>query len=69
VFGDPLEGRTLDARGGGKSAGIDTLVDSIISIEEIEIFEVSRRTYYLGMERLRPSQGSMGMVSSNSWDV
>ena len=51
------------------SAGIDSLLDTIISVEEIKIFKVSPRAYYLGMERLHAGRLTMGMVSSNSWDV
>ena len=61
------EPRMLEAA--AKSAGIDTLLDTIISVEEIKIFKVSPRAYYLGMERLQASRTTMGMVSSNSWDV
>ena len=61
------EPRMLEAA--AKSAGIDTLLDTIISVEEIKIFKVSPRAYYLGMERLQAGRTTMGMVSSNSWDV
>ena len=52
-----------------KSAGIDTLLDEIVSVEEVKIFKVSSRVYYLGVERLRASRTTMGFVSSNSWDI
>jgi 2-haloacid dehalogenase len=52
-----------------KSAGIDTLLDTIISVEEIKIFKVSPRVYLLGMDRLGAERGTMGFVSSNSWDI
>ena len=51
------------------SAGIDTLLDTIISVEEIKIFKVSPRVYDLGLERLQASRTTMGFVSSNSWDI
>ncbi len=61
------EPRMLQAA--AKSAGIDTLLDEIISVEAIQIFKVSPRVYNLGMERLQASRTTMGFVSSNSWDI
>ena len=61
------EPRMLEAA--AKSAGIDTLLDEIISVEDIKIFKVSPRVYYLGVERLQASRTTMGFVSSNSWDI
>ena len=52
-----------------KSAGIDALLDTIISVEEIKIFKVSPRVYQLGLERLKSRRTKMGFVSSNSWDI
>ena len=61
------EPRMLQAAAG--SAGIDTLLDDIISVEEVKIFKVSPRVYQLGLERLGVDRGQLGFVSSNSWDV
>ena len=61
------EPRMLEAA--ATSAGIDTLLDTIISVEEIKIFKVSPRVYSLGLERLQASRTTMGFVSSNSWDI
>ena len=61
------EPRMLEAA--AKSAGIDTLLDEIISVEDIKIFKVSPRVYHLGVERLQASRTTMGFVSSNSWDI
>jgi 2-haloacid dehalogenase len=52
-----------------RSAGIDTLLDAIISVEEIKIFKVSPRVYALGLERLEVGRAQLGFVSSNSWDI
>ena len=52
-----------------ESAGIDTLLDDIISVEEVKIFKVSPRVYQLGLERLEVGRGQLGFVSSNSWDI
>ncbi len=45
------EPRMLEAA--ATSAGIDTLLDTIISVEEIKIFKVSPRGSSLGLERLQ----------------
>ena len=61
------EPRMLEAA--ARSAGIDALLDTIISVEEVKIFKVSPRVYNLGPERLGVDQSALGFVSSNAWDV
>ena len=61
------EPRMLEAA--ARSAGIDTLLDTIISVEEVKIFKVSPRVYNLGVERLGVDRSALGFVSSNAWDV
>jgi 2-haloacid dehalogenase len=52
-----------------RSAGIDALLDTIISVEEVKIFKVSPRVYNLGTERMGVAGAELGFVTSNSWDV
>jgi 2-haloacid dehalogenase len=52
-----------------RSAGIDALLDTIISVEEVKIFKVSPRVYNLGAERMNVAGPELGFVTSNSWDV
>ena len=59
------EPRMLEAA--ARSAGIDTLLDTIISVEEVKIFKVSPRVYNLGPERLGVGRSALGFVSSNAW--
>ena len=61
------EQRMLEAAARG--AGIDTLLDAIISVEDVKIFKVSPRVYQLGLERLQVGRTALGFVSSNSWDI
>ena len=61
------EPRMLEAAARG--AGIDTLLDDVISVEEVGVFKVSPRVYDLGPERLGVDRSALGFVSSNSWDV
>jgi 2-haloacid dehalogenase len=52
-----------------RSAGILTLLDHIVSVEEVKIFKPSPRVYNLAPERLSMSNAELGFVSSNSWDA
>ncbi len=52
-----------------RSAGIDGLLDRIISVEDVKIFKPSPRTYNLGAEYMGVRATQLGFVSSNSWDV
>lgn len=52
-----------------KSAGIADLLHTVVSAEEVQVFKPSPRVYWLISERLKVERGSVGFVSSNSWDV
>jgi 2-haloacid dehalogenase len=52
-----------------RSAGILTLLDHIVSVEDVKIFKPSPRVYNLAPERLSMSNAELGFVSSNSWDA
>ena len=62
-------GEPLMLEAAARSAGIDTLLDTIISVEEVKIFKVSPRVYNLGPERLGVGRSALGFVSSNAWDI
>jgi len=51
------------------SGGISTLLDAIISVEDVKIFKPSPRVYQLSSSRLNVGMNEVGFVSSNSWDV
>ncbi len=61
------EPRMLEAA--AKSAGVDGLLDKIISVEEVQIFKPNPRVYNLAPERMKVSNHELGFVSSNSWDI
>jgi len=61
------EPRMLEAA--AKSAGIESLLNTIISVEEVKIYKVSPRVYNLGPERMSVRGAELGFVTSNSWDV
>jgi 2-haloacid dehalogenase len=52
-----------------KSAGITDLFHLIVSAEEVQVFKPSPRVYWLISERMKVERGSVGFVSSNSWDI
>jgi 2-haloacid dehalogenase len=52
-----------------KSAGIADLLHMVVSAEEVQVFKPSPRVYWLISERMKVERGSVGFVSSNSWDV
>ena len=52
-----------------KSAGITDLFNIILSAEEVQVFKPSPRVYWLISERMKVERGSVGFVSSNSWDI
>src|SRR5439155_17261194 len=51
------------------SAGLDHLLDRIISVDEVKIFKPSPRVYRLIGQKLKLTTNQIGFVSSNSWDV
>ena len=52
-----------------QSAGIAQLLDAIISVEAVRVFKPSPSVYALIAERLPGGLGTVGFVSSNSWDI
>jgi 2-haloacid dehalogenase len=51
------------------SAGIDGLLDEIISVDDIKVYKPSPLVYQLASRRLALTTDDIGFVSSNSWDV
>src|ERR1044071_6869050 len=51
------------------SAGIDGLLDEIISVDGIKVYKPNPRVYQLASKRLGVPTADIGFVSSNSWDV
>ncbi|MCW8846909.1 MAG: haloacid dehalogenase type II [Gammaproteobacteria bacterium] len=52
-----------------QSAGIDTLMDAVISVEEVGIFKPHPSVYQLAVDRLRFKPKEICFVSSNGWDA
>jgi 2-haloacid dehalogenase len=52
-----------------KRAGIETLLDAVLSVEEAGVYKPHPRAYQLAVDRLGVPAGSIAFQSSNSWDA
>lgn len=52
-----------------RSAGIDTLIDHLISVEDVGIYKPDPRIYQLAMEKLALPANAIAFHSSNGWDI
>lgn len=52
-----------------KNAGIDTLLNAVVSADEVRVFKPSPVVYRAVAERLRVQMHELAFVSSNAWDV
>jgi 2-haloacid dehalogenase len=54
---------------GVRAAGIDGLLDAVLSVESAGVFKPDPRVYRLAEDRLGHPAGAMAFVSSNAWDA
>ena len=54
---------------GARNAGIDGLLDAILSVEEVGIFKPDPSVYALAVERLGVAARRISFQSSNAWDA
>jgi 2-haloacid dehalogenase len=54
---------------GVRAAGIDGLLDDVLSIERAGVFKPDPRVYQLAVDRFGVPAGRMAFVSSNPWDA
>ena len=52
-----------------KAAGLQDLLDAVISVEEVRVYKPDGRVYPLAEWRLGSAIPAMGFVSSNAWDA
>jgi 2-haloacid dehalogenase len=52
-----------------EGAGIDRLLDSVLSVEEVGVYKPHPRVYQLAVDRLGAAAGTILFVSSNAWDA
>lgn len=51
------------------NAGIATLFDAVLSVEEVGVFKTHPKVYQLAVDRLGVSRESISFQSSNAWDA
>jgi 2-haloacid dehalogenase len=51
------------------NAGIGTLLDAVLSVEEVGVFKPDPRVYRLAVDRLALPAEQIAFLSSNAWDV
>lgn len=51
------------------SAGLDDLLDAVLSVEEAGIFKPDRRVYQIVLDRFGVAAGEVSFQSSNCWDA
>jgi 2-haloacid dehalogenase len=54
---------------GARSAGIEGLLEAILSVEEVGIFKPHPKVYQLVLDRLGMRADEVAFMSSNAWDV
>ena len=51
------------------NAGLDDLIDEIVSVDEVRVFKPAPQVYHSLGRRLQLPTSEIGFVSSNSWDI
>ena len=53
-----------------RHAGLDKLIDQVLSVEDVGIYKPSRRVYRLAMQKFAiPDAPSICFISANTWDA
>lgn len=52
-----------------RAAGLEPLLDAVLSVESVGVFKPDPRVYRLATNRLGHAAGELGFVSSNTWDA
>ena len=59
--------RMLDAA--VKAAGLDSLLDAVLSVEEVGVYKPHPKVYQLAVDRLGVPAAALAFQSSNAWDA
>ena len=51
------------------SAGLDDVIDEIVSVDDVRVFKPAPQVYHSLGRRLQLPTSEIGFVSSNSWDI
>ncbi len=52
-----------------RSAGLEQLLDAVLSVEEVGIFKPHPKVYQLAVDHLGVAAGEIAFQSSNAWDI
>ena len=52
-----------------KNAGINNLLDAVLSVEEVKVYKPHPSVYQLAVDRLGLKEGEICFISSNGWDA
>ena len=52
-----------------ENAGIQTLLDAVLSVEEVQVYKPHPAVYQLAVDRLGLQTRAICFVSSNGWDA
>jgi len=52
-----------------KAAKLETLLDGVLSVEEVGVYKPHPKVYQLGVDRLGVSASAIAFQSSNAWDA
>ena len=52
-----------------KHAGIGSILDRVLTVEEVGVFKPAPAVYQLAVDRLGVSKAAIAFQSSNAWDI
>ncbi|MGE3992029.1 haloacid dehalogenase type II [Pseudorhodoplanes sp.] len=52
-----------------RNAGLGSVFDAVLSVEEVGVYKPSRKVYQLAVDRLGIPEANMCFLSSNAWDA
>ena len=52
-----------------RHSGLDDVLDTVISVNDLQIYKPDRRVYQLALVKLNVPKQSIGFISSNGWDA
>ena len=52
-----------------KNAGINKLLDAVLSVEEVKVYKPHPNVYQLAVDRLGLKESEICFISSNGWDA
>ena len=66
---DPSNGSPNMLAPAVKNAGINNLLDAVLSVEEVKVYKPHPTVYQLAVDRLGLKESEICFISSNGWDA